>query len=465
MSGSSTSRYKLSEPRSATFASERPGQTPRRFGVPDERGRLLLCGRIGFELDAVLGHQIVELVLGATGIDQIRQKHRVVRGGLSEPQRLRVVRDDASSECPKHRVTSALAARRSSRPSRAGDRDALGIGGDADATADAREVALAPGDGLRLGGGTFRRGQRLVERVDAAEEPAKLEPPEDLLELGAVGRLQDEPGRIDAEVEVAAHGREELRRPCLLGVLRDGLRSRGRELRCMLDDVLERAVLRDELPGRLVPDAGDAGDVVARVALEPDEVGDLRRANAVPRLDALRRVHLDVRDTARRHHQADVLRDELKCVAIGGDDAGLEPRLVGERRERRDHVVRFPPLELEVLVAERLDDRPEVRELLAQEIRHRPAVGLVVGVDLLAVDGPRVPCDRHAARPVVGEQLEEHVRESEERVRRLSVGRLQLLGEREERAIREVVAVDEEELGVARGTVVEDELLPGQRLR
>ncbi len=156
----------------------------------------------------------------------------------------------------------------------------------------------------------------------------------------------------------------------------------------------------------------------------PMKSGICSRANAVPRLDALRRVHLDVRDAARRHHQAHVLRDELERVAIGGDDAGLEPRLVGERRERRDHVVRFPPLELEVLVAERLDDRPEVWKLLAQEIRHRPAVGLVVGVDLLAVDGPRVPCDRNASRAVVGEQLEEHVREPEERVRRLSVRRL-----------------------------------------
>ena len=66
---------------------------------------------------------------------------------------------------------------------------------------------------------------------------------------------------------------------------------------------------------------------------------------------------------------------------------------------------------------------------------------------------------------VVGEQLEEHVREPEQRVRRLAVGRLQLLGEREERAVREVVAVDEEELGVAGRRVVELELLAGQRLR
>ena len=229
-----------------------------------------------------------------------------------------------------------------------------------------------------------------------------------------------------------------------------------------LEDVLEHV---DELTGGLVADAGDARDVVARISLEPDEVRDLLRADPVARLDALRRVHLDVGDAARGHHQADVLRDELERVAVGRDDARLHACLVSLRRERRDHVVRLPPLELEVLVPERLDDRSKVRELLAQEVRHGPPLGLVLRVDLLAVHRSRVPRDGDAARLVVGQELEEHVGEAEERVRRLTVGGLQLLREREERAVREVVPVDEEELGVAGGRVVEDELLAGQGLR
>jgi hypothetical protein len=57
------------------------------------------------------------------------------------------------------------------------------------------------------------------------------------------------------------------------------------------------------------------------------------------------------------------------------------------------------------------------------------------------------------------------IREAEKRVSRLAVRRLQLLGQREERAVCEVVAVHEEELGVPCRPVVEDELLPRQRLR
>ncbi len=133
-------------------------------------------------------------------------------------------------------------------------------------------------------------------------------------------------------------------------------------------------------------------------------------------------------------------------------------------RQRRDDVVGLPALELEVPVPERLHDRSEVRELLTQKVGHRAALGLVLGVDLLAVHGLRVPGDGDTARPVVREELEQHVREAEQRVRRLPVGRLQLLGEREERAVREVVPVDQEELRVLDGRVVELELLPGESL-
>src|SRR5262249_44769142 len=123
------------------------------------------------------------------------------------------------------------------------------------------------------------------------------------------------------------------------------------------------------------------------------------------------------------------------------------------------------PLELEVAVAERLDDRAEERELLAQQVRHRAALRLVVLGELVPVHGARVPGDGDAFRAVIREQLEEHVREAEQRVRREALGRRELLGQREERAVREVVPVDEEELGVARGPVVQLELGACEGLR
>ena len=110
-----------------------------------------------------------------------------------------------------------------------------------------------------------------------------------------------------------------------------------------------------------------------------------------------------------------------------------------------------------------------MRELLAQQIRHRPPALLVDDVGRLGDRRPvhraRVPRDRNTLRAVVGQQLEEHVGEAEQRVGRLAVARRQLLREREERTVGQVVAVDEEQLAVARGRVVELQLGARERLR
>jgi hypothetical protein len=57
-------------------------------------------------------------------------------------------------------------------------------------------------------------------------------------------------------------------------VLGDVLSARRRQLVRVLEHLLERAVLRDQLPAVLSPIPGRR-DVVGRVALEPDEVGHL----------------------------------------------------------------------------------------------------------------------------------------------------------------------------------------------
>ena len=402
--------------------------------------------------------EVGELVRRAGRLDQVGREQRVV-GGV-DARRLCIVH---------HELAFGL------RGTLAADDHAFG-GRDGGPVVERRvadparevELALAPADGdaRDLRG---RRGERLVERVEAREQAAELEPAEDLLELRAVGRGEHELAGIEVEVEVAPHRGELLREPSLVGVLGDGARARGRELAGVLDHRLERAERAISSPGRLVADPGDARDVVGRVALETDEVGHLVRADAVAGLDTLGGVDLDVGDPARGHHQRDVLRAELERVAVGRDDARAQPLGVGVRRERGDDVVRLPALELEVLVAERLDDRPEARELLAQQLRHRAATFLVDDVgglgELGPVHGPRVPRHRHRLRAVVGEQLEQHVREPEQRAGRHPLGRGELLGQREEGAVGEVVAVDEEDVGVAYRSVVELQLLAGQGLR
>ena len=49
---------------------------------------------------------------------------------------------------------------------------------------------------------------RLVELVDPAQQRAELEAPEHLLEAGAVGRVDDQVGRVDVDRKIALDRRE-----------------------------------------------------------------------------------------------------------------------------------------------------------------------------------------------------------------------------------------------------------------
>src|SRR5262249_20497719 len=104
---------------------------------------------------------------------------------------------------------------------------------------------------------------------------------------------------------------------------------------------------------------------------------------------------------------------------------------------------------------ERPDDRTEIGELLGEQVRHRLALDLVRVEQLVTLHRPGVPCDRDTLRPVVDEQLEQHVGEAEQGVRREALARGELLRQPQASSGREVVAVDEKQRGVADRRVVE----------
>ena len=205
-------------------------------------------------------------------------------------------------------------------------------------------------------------------------------------------------------------------------------------------------------PAVLSPIPGTPGMLSRRVALEADEVRDLvgpdrrsapRRARACRRCTSATPRGVIIRQTFSEQSWNASRSVETTHVLMPAASARVASVAITSSASQ--------PSNSRFAVAERLDDRPEVRELLAQQVRHRLAALLVDDAGGLggrgALDRPRVPRDGDALRPVVGEQLEEHVREAEQRVRRLAVARRELLGQREEGAVGEVVAVDEEELG------------------
>ena len=250
-------------------------------------------------------------------------------------------------------------------------------------------------------------------------------------------------------VDVQLHGRELLRDPRVVGVLGQVLLPLGaRDLVDRVEHLLERTELLQQLGSGLVADARNAGDVVRRVALEPDQVGDQLRSHAVALDDALGVVDLGVRDAARRRHHPHPIANQLVHITIAGDDHHRCAGLTGLPRQGGDHVVRLEALDVDVGEAERLRQRRQVRPLLAQQVRPRAAARLVLRVLRVAARHPAVPRHDHGARPVVDQELGHHRGEAVDRVGRPPVGRRDRLGQREERPVRERVAVDQEDLSV-----------------
>ena len=112
-------------------------------------------------------------------------------------------------------------------------------------------------------------------------------------------------------------------------------------------DLLDRAVLVEELDGRLIADAGHARDVVGRVTLEALVVDDLNGVDAVAvahfvgavvddRVALIGAVHVDV----------DAVADELQEVAVEGPDPGLHAALGGLVGDGREDVVGLPACRL-----------------------------------------------------------------------------------------------------------------------
>jgi hypothetical protein len=88
-------------PALADALEQRVAQAQGRGRVANECRGLLLGLGDGQQLDPVLGREIVERVLGAAGLDQVREDHRVVR--RLDAQRLGVVRDQLALEALRPR--------------------------------------------------------------------------------------------------------------------------------------------------------------------------------------------------------------------------------------------------------------------------------------------------------------------------------------------------------------------------
>ncbi len=146
------------------------------------------------------------------------------------------------------------------------------------------------------------------------------------------------------------------------------------------DQLLERAVLLQQLDRRLGADLVHAGHVVHRVAHQRLVVHHQPRRHAELGLHAGQVAHLVVHGVDHR----DVLVHQLAQVLVAGGDHGADAALAGQAGQRADHVVGLDAGHVQHLPAEQAHHLVDGRDLRAQVVRHRRAVGLVLGVQVVA---------------------------------------------------------------------------------
>ena len=213
-------------------------------------------------------------------------------------------------------------------------------------------------------------------------------------------------------------------------------------------EVVEAIELRQPLRGGLGADAGDAGQVVAGLPHQGRELGVARGGDEILRLDRLRRHAREVGDAPQGVEHGDAVVDELQRVAVAGDDEHLEALRLGLGGEGADEVVGLVAGQLDVGDPQRVEDLLDEGHLPLELLGRRRPLGLVLGV-LLGAEGRAgdVERDGQVRGPLVAQDVDEHRGEAEHRVGVLPrAGGEVLHREREERAVRHRVAIDQQQL-------------------
>ena len=215
----------------------------------------------------------------------------------------------------------------------------------------------------------------------------------------------------------------------------------------MGEDPVETAVGRDQLGRRLLADPGYAGQVVAGVATQRGVLRVLRRRDAGALEDPGLVVQRVIADAATVVEHLDVrVADELVGVAIAGDDDDVVAPRVGLLGGRGDEVVGLEPGELAHRHPEGVEHLTDEAHLLAQRVGRRLALRLVGRVGLVAerrlgsVEG-----DEHLVGALLLHHVDEHRREPEHGVGQLATGRRHVLGQGEEGAVGQRVAVEQQQ--------------------
>ena len=182
----------------------------------------------------------------------------------------------------------------------------------------------------------------------------------------------------------------------------------------MIERVFQRAVGGQQPDRRFFTDAGNAGDVVACVAHQPLEIGNLRRGHAEILEHLFRRVAHHVAHAAPGVEHAARFGDELHGIAVARDEQGGNPRFLAAAGKCAEDIVGLEGRAGQNFYAHFFQTFAHKVELRTQLRRGRLAARLVFAVILMAESRPvQIKRDRQIARLFVADDLKEHGKKAE----------------------------------------------------
>jgi hypothetical protein len=311
------------------------------------------------------------------------------------------------------------------------------------------QLALGQAAGVDLEPGVHRAGvdrgreQPLAQRVE-------LQGVEQPVDLGPVPGPHAQVAHPDRQGHVVAQAHQLLVAEHVLAVGEQVLLELAPLLGGVGHHLLGRPVGLDQLGGGLVPDPGNARQVVRGVAAEGGHVDVPLRRHPVPFLDGGLVVDGGVGDPPAGHHHPDVggVVDDLESIPVPGDDQDRQLLLPGLADQGGDQVVGLVPGDLDHRDPQGGQHLADQRHLRVELVGRAAPVGLVAVVDVVTVGGAaQVEADRDPVRGEVAEQLDQHGGEAVDDVGQLPGGRLEVAGQGEEGPEGQAVPVQQDQRG------------------
>ena len=214
--------------------------------------------------------------------------------------------------------------------------------------------------------------------------------------------------------------------------------------------VFQRAIAGNEPDGGFFANAGDAGQIVARVAHQALDIDQAFRRNAIGFLDIFGRHAHDVRRAAARIQDGNALARELKRVPVSGHEHANVARLGNAAGNGAEHIVGLITVHRKNGHAHGLQNFAQDGKLHAQILGRGRAARLIIGVLRVPERRPvRIEGHGKVFRLLVAQRAQQHGKKAEYRVGGRSIGIHG--GQRVKRAVRDAVAIQQNQLPVHPG--------------